>query len=213
VTDTDNGPYRVGGHWGVTIIYDPEHGEKTGTLWAVAQTEDMAEVIVAALNLVQRCAHCAAGMVDVTGLGKPAHSEHVARYTSLVDHTDSRKLPGAKPNIAYYWPTSLIDETPAEEFPRTQPGDVPEPRTWTASDLEPPEGIDVLYDTGTNPPNPYPYLCRRPYSSSANAGWGWRVRPEYKADGPGSSIAWYAAASTASGPLIEHHPKEEGSTS
>lgn len=52
------GQFRVGGHWGVTVIHDPtswerrQDGEKTGTLWATAQSSEMAEMIVAALNLL-----------------------------------------------------------------------------------------------------------------------------------------------------------------
>ena len=44
------GPFRVGGHWGVTVVQDPEQGEKTGVLWATAQTLEYADMIVSALN-------------------------------------------------------------------------------------------------------------------------------------------------------------------
>lgn len=44
------GPFRVGGHWGVTVVHDPEPGEKTGTLWATAQKQEWAQQIVDALN-------------------------------------------------------------------------------------------------------------------------------------------------------------------
>lgn len=46
------GPYRVGQSWGVTIIHDPNPNphNKTGTLWATAQTPEYAQTIVTALN-------------------------------------------------------------------------------------------------------------------------------------------------------------------
>jgi hypothetical protein len=48
------GPFRVGGHWGVTVVHDPEGGEKTGTLVATAQKLEWAQQIVDALNTHQQ---------------------------------------------------------------------------------------------------------------------------------------------------------------
>lgn len=52
---TNYEPYRVGGHWGVTIVHDPNpgnsaHGEKTGELRAMALKPEWAQQIVDALN-------------------------------------------------------------------------------------------------------------------------------------------------------------------
>lgn len=45
-----DGRFRQGGHWGVTVVHDPEPGEDTGELWATAQKQEWAAEIVAALN-------------------------------------------------------------------------------------------------------------------------------------------------------------------
>lgn len=160
-----------------------------------------------------RCPECTAGMADVTSLRKPPHSEHAHR-----DTRDWRNLPPPAP-CGWCGHDRLVHQGPCRAFACqahcgqwVNPDDMEPPRAWTTGDREPPDDVSVLYDTGTNPRNPYPYLCRRPYASSADAGWGWRVRPDYKADGPGVSISWPAALSVASGPLIEHHTTN-GSTS
>jgi hypothetical protein len=43
-------PYRVGRHWAVTIVHDPDRGEHTGQLIAVATNTTWAHTIVDALN-------------------------------------------------------------------------------------------------------------------------------------------------------------------
>lgn len=52
--DDNPGPFRVGSHWKVTVVYDPNYDPaataKTGILVATAQTQEMAARIVDALN-------------------------------------------------------------------------------------------------------------------------------------------------------------------
>lgn len=44
------GLYRVGSHWGITIVHDPEHGENAGDLVGIATSEEWAQRTVEALN-------------------------------------------------------------------------------------------------------------------------------------------------------------------
>lgn len=49
-----DGPFRHGRSWGLTVVYDPYYDPagaiKTGTLWAIAQSREIAIRIVTALN-------------------------------------------------------------------------------------------------------------------------------------------------------------------
>ncbi len=82
-TNTPDGPFRTGRSWGYTVVYDPDFdpdtATKTGVLWAMALTHQMADEIVAALNQAyhSRCPDCRLGMIDVTAFDKPPHSDHI----------------------------------------------------------------------------------------------------------------------------------------